>query len=231
MRTALADFRSSLERVRDIADDNDKNVSAILSDSALRNRCESVRCAATVILSGFLESFLKQLADKCIGAVSALNKPFASLPEKIQHSHYEFGGAALSRRAQDDRARRPSRIQATAHNIASRLASVASVPYDVVWEAFAETHSNPNSETIAHYLKRFGVDRPWDRLAQKQKVTTSPLALQTRLDSFVLLRHECAHTGTANTVPTPSELREFCDLLDAIADAIVSVLEDHVASL
>jgi hypothetical protein len=182
-----------------------------------------------VILSGFLESFLKQLADSCIGAICALNRPFSSLPDKIRYSHYEFGGAVLSQRAKDDRANRPSRVQATVDDIASRLDSVSGTPYDLVWEAFAETHANPNSETIKIYLKRFGVEKPWEKITNE--VGPRPLGLQGELDSFLLLRHECAHTGTASIVPTPSEIRGFCDMLGLIGDAIVKVLGSHLASL
>jgi hypothetical protein len=55
--------------------------------------------------------------------------------------------------------------------------------------------------------------------------------LRIALDSFLSLRHECAHTGTASTVPTASEIRDFCDLLESIASGIVKVLEDHVAAI
>jgi|SRR5581483_1605971 len=229
MGTALSDLTSSLARVRDIADENDRNIATILSDAGARNRYETIRCASTVILSGFFESFLKQAADESIASLCALNRPFSSLPDKIKCSHYEIGGQILSRRAQDDRSKRASRIQATTENIALRLASVASTPYDLLWEAFAETYANPNSETVSQYLKRFGITKPWEKVASR--TGTSAGALQTQLDSFLLVRHECAHTGTARSVPTPSEIREYCDLLERIANAILEVLDDHVSSL
>ena len=166
MRTALAAFRSSVGRVRNISDENDRSIPAILSDPALRDRYETIRCASTVILSGFLESFLKELADKFVTSICALNRPFPSLPERIRHSHYEFGGAVLSRRAQYARARRSSVIKATPEDIAARLASVTSTPYDLVWEAFADTYANPNSEVIANYLRRFGVGKSWEGVSR-----------------------------------------------------------------
>lgn len=229
MRTVLLDFKNSLARVRDIADDVDKNISSVLSDPLARNRYETARCAATVILSGFFESFLKQLAEKCVSAICNLNRPFASLPDRLRYSHYEFGGTVLTRRTQDERSNRSSRIQASADDISFRLASVATMPYDLVWEAFAETQANPSSETVGKYLKRFGIGAPWQKIASI--AGTSAGVLKTELDSFVSLRHECAHTGTATTVSTPSEIRGFCDLLERLADAIVRVLEDYLATL
>jgi len=229
MRTVLSDFRKSLARVRDIADDVDRNIATIMSDASVRNRYETIQCSAPVILSGFFESFLKQMAEKCIAEVCGLGRPFSTLPARIRQSHYELGGAVLAQRMKDDRGRRPSRILATVDNIAARLASVTANPYDIVWEAFGDTRANPNTETVVHYLKRFGINRPWTKVAAKTGLSAG--VLQTSLDSFLLLRHECAHTGTASTVPTPSEIRAYADLLEKIAVALVDVLEEHVAAL
>ena len=51
------------------------------------------------------------------------------------------------------------------------------------------------------------------------------------LQSFMLLRHECAHAGMAVTIPLPSDIRQFCDMLDLIGSAIVQVLEDYLATI
>jgi hypothetical protein len=147
----------------------------------------------------------------------------------MRSSHYEFGGAILSKRAKDDRANRASRILASTSDIAFRLSSVTATPYSLVWEAFAETRANPNSEAVGEFLKRFGVDKPWEKISLK--AGSSTLTLKTRLDNFLLLRHECAHSGMSTTIPTPSEIRDICILLDKIAGAIVDVLEDHVQTI
>ena len=228
MRSALASFNSSISRIRDIADELDNDLPNALADSFVLERHETTRCAATVILSGYWETFLKELAEEFISEACKLNKPFGSLPEKMRHTHYERGGVILSRRAQDERAGRNSRILASSSDIANRLASVSSVPYDLVWEAFADTFANPDDETVNDYLKRFGISKAWDEIGNRVHYAT---VLRTQLKSFVALRHECAHTGSATTIPTTVEIREFCDMLATLAEGIVRVLENHLQSL
>ena len=151
MRTTLAKFRSSLDRIRDIADDIDASAFPALADPAIRARHETIQCAVTVALSGFFESFLRQVAEKFIDQLNGVNKPFALLPQRLRHTHFEQGGAVLSRRTQDDRANRTSRISATSDDIARRLASVVvGTPYQIVWEGFADTQANPGPEAVLH---------------------------------------------------------------------------------
>src|SRR5947209_7407526 len=106
MRTVLARFNSSVSRIRDIADELDHDLPNALADSFVLERHETTRCAATVILSGYWETFLKELAEAFISEICKLNRLFSCLPEKMRHTHYERGGTVLSRRAQDERAGR-----------------------------------------------------------------------------------------------------------------------------
>jgi hypothetical protein len=229
MRTALADFNASLARVKDITAYVDANAAEALRDKAILDRHDFMQCSSVVILSGFFESFLKEIAEKFVAAVCALNMPFVTLPDKMRHAHFEFGGRALTQRAKDDKAGRPSRIAATCGDIASRLSPTFPPPYNLVWEAFAETRSNPGSEMVDEFLRRFGVLAPWNKIGAK--AARSPKTLKIQLDSFLLLRHECAHTGTVSSVPTPDDIRGFIDLFGLIGDSIVTVLEDHLATM
>jgi|SRR6516165_6861073 hypothetical protein len=44
------------------------------------------------------------------------------------------------------------------------------------------------------------------------------------LISFIKLRNECAHTGTASIVPDTTELSGYCDFLNTLATGIDQVL-------
>jgi hypothetical protein len=229
MRTALADFNDSLARVRGITVYIDANAPEALGDRAVLDRHEFMQSSSVVILCGFFESFLKEVAEKFVADVCSLNIPFVNLPDKMRQAHYEFGGRALTQRAKDDRAGRPSRIAATCSDIASRLSAATVPPYSLVWEAFADTRSNPGSQTVDDYLRRFGLQAPWDKIGQK--AGRSPETLKIQLDSFLSLRHECAHTGTVSSVPTPGDIRGFIDLVGLIGTSIVEALEDHLATM
>ena len=228
MRAALHTLRSSITGVRDIARYVEANSAAALADPAVMRRNSVTIAAATVILSGFLESFLKNVAEAAIDDLCSLNVPFGTLDPDIQDAHYAGGGAVLSAKARNTA--RASWVTASPADIARRLSSVAlGGPYELVWEAFAETAANPKAKVIAEFLKRFGITNPWPSIAQKTR--NSHTVLISALNSFMDIRNECAHTGSTGSRLTARDVRGFCVLLNALGKGIVSVLEDQMASM
>jgi hypothetical protein len=227
MRTALANLRTSLQRIRDITLDIDANALRALQNRSTLEMHETIQCATTVIVSGFFESFLKDVAEAFISVVTAKGIPFLKLPPKIQKTHFEDGGAMVARKARNRG--ETAWIMCTTHDLARRLGSVVtSVTYEIVWEAFADTKANPGPENIRCFMQRFGIAKVWPKLASKAKVSESLLI--TNLESYIRVRNECAHSGSALNIPTPNDVRDYCDQIDRLANAIVEVLEDHCAS-
>jgi hypothetical protein len=225
MQKALANLQSSLNRVRDITADIDANAKAALADSAIQARHETTLCAATVILSGFLESFLKEIAEDVISDICNRSVPFGSLPDKIRVTHFWDGAKCVSEMARRERSKNPL-VLAKATDAARRLASVGGpqLPYEIVWEAFAETQANPGPSQISDFLKRFAIDKPLPTLAAAMKVGENTLIIG--LSSFMEVRHECAHTGSATNVPTTTDVRGFCDLIEQLGVGILTVFQD-----
>jgi hypothetical protein len=182
-------------------------------------------CAATVILSGFLESFLREVAEEMVGEICNRQVPFDRLPSKIRVAHYWEGALHLREMARQERSEDPV-ILAKAADTARRLASVGSaqLPYEILWEAFAETQANPGPEQISAFLKRFHIDDPLPTLAVAMSTTQNNLSL--RLRSFMEIRNECAHTGSASKVPTTSEVRGFCELIEQLGGGVVAVFQN-----
>ena len=56
-------------------------------------------------------------------------------------------------------------------------------------------------------------------------------SVRVQLAAFLVLRNECAHTGNSSSVPTPSTVDGNCDLIMALSETIVDVLEDHLKGL
>jgi len=225
MQTALANLKSSLQRVRDIADDIDRNASAALADPAILARHETTQCASTVILSGFLESFLREVAEEMISEICSSGVPFQDLPERIRETHFMAGGYFLHKKAKEERRAKPLALTDTT-DVARRLASVgaANAAYELLWEAFADTQSNPGPDAIRDFLRKFSVDKPIATLSTAMKMSESTTVL--RLQSFIKIRNECAHTRKSTNIPTPSDIRNYCDLVQEISAAIVQVLQD-----
>jgi hypothetical protein len=226
LRNALRDFQVALVRVRGITFDIDAALAAALADRTLRDRHEIMQCACAAILSGYFEAFLKDVAEAFIGEVSALRIPFASLPKPIQKAHYAKGGMVLT--GKQTSKGKYSWVSATPDDIARRLASVRAVPYDLLWEAFADTQANPAPDVVRELLGLTGLAKSWNKLATK--TGTSEQTLETQLESFLAVRNECAHTGKATVIPTPGDIRGYTAFFAKLSRGIVNILEDHLAS-
>src|SRR5258708_15670861 len=97
------------------------------------------------------------------------------------------------------------------------------MPYELVSEAFGDTRANPSAKIVREFLGRFGIESPGERLVNSSGLSES--GLETTFGSFIALRNECAHTGTAGNVPTGGEIADYCDFLDKVATAIVNILD------
>jgi len=169
---------------------------------------------------------LKDVAEDFISNVSALRIPFTALPEVLRKTHYANGGIILN--GKQTNKGKFLWVTASPDDIARRLASVGSVPYELLWEAFADTQSNPTPDVIKELMRACGIARPWIKLSVKTGITENSII--TQLTSFLAVRNECAHTGTASSIPTPSDIRGYCTFLLKLALGIVETLEDHLAS-
>lgn len=230
MRTVLADLIASLNGIRDITADITAKAPAALADAALRKRHETILCASTVILTGYFESFLRGVAEAAIRDICGRALPFADLPEEIRQAHFEQGGRVLQNAAVATRTNRTTWIRASSQDISRRLHSVgAGSPYEILWEAFADTRANPGPDVVKDFLERLGVSGGWSSLALRAAVP--PNAMVVPLRELVRIRNECAHSGTVALIPLPSRLEDFCTTLEQVSTAIVEVLEIHVATL
>lgn len=225
MANALANLQSSIDRVRSITADIDVNAVAALADPVVQDRHETILCASTVILSGFFESFLREIAEEVVTAICACSIPFGNLPDRVRVTHLWEGAKRVSEFARQERSEDPI-VLAKASDAARRLASVAgpALPYEIMWEAFAETQANPGPSQISDFLKRFGIENPIPTLAATVGVGENTLVIGLR--SFLGVRNECAHTGSATTIPTSTDVRGYCDLIQNVGGGIDTLFND-----
>lgn len=227
MQVALRDFDLSAGRIEKVADHIDSEV-AQAHLPLVRERHETLGCGSIVILSGFFETFLRDVVQAYIRDVNAISAPFSSLPKRMRTTHYSEGAALLHRVARG----RARWVRDTQEGILGRLQTVQlAPPYELVWEAFADTGSNPDAETVKAVLARCDISEAWKAIAARSRRKRTALTLKTALDNFIALRHECAHTGRASIVPTTSTLRDNVESLRDIASGIAGVLVDRVNTL
>jgi hypothetical protein len=232
MRPALEDLRVSLARVEAVVVEMDNNVSAVLADPQLGARYETTRCALAVIVSGLFESFLKDTAENFIRVVNQRNRPFNSLPESMRFVHFIYGAEKLEAAAKKEKASVSSspKHSPITQAIATKLASTTQVPYELLWEAFSDTQSNPGPDALRDYLKRFGIDDPLQKLAAKTRSRHSKDFMILKLQLFIYLRNECAHTGGAVNIPSTVAISEACIFIDELAEGVVELLEGLLAA-
>jgi RiboL-PSP-HEPN len=222
-KQTLIDLKNSLQRIRDVADDVLANTASALANPGVRDRHETVLCAVVVTLSGIFESFLRDVAEAYAGEIANKKLLFGALPDPIRYTHFAGGGTILYNVGRKNVPAGYRWIPSTPNDVARRLASVdGALPYELLWEAFAETKGNPGPDVVREFLSRFGVAKPMETLAAH--VQKSHHTIHTQLDSFIVFRNECAHNGIPQTFPTANQVIGYCDLIEEVADGIVSVL-------
>jgi hypothetical protein len=234
MRQALADFHTSLARIRLLADSIVASTGTALSDPKLLSLHETEQCGAVVLLSGCFEAFLKDLVRQFFNALSGLGLPFSGLPRKIRDGHFERGGRVLSEVAAAARTGRACRFgSGTREDVAPRLHSVSAPrgPYRIVWEAFADTQQNPGPKVVKEIANDLGVADFWRFVSRSSgnPARWSDTALESKLGDLVMKRNECAHTGKVSPVPTAVEVVEFVELLEVVGAGFVAALEGELA--
>jgi hypothetical protein len=227
MRTALREFTAATDRITAIADWLDTQTQIILATAGLLPAINAMQCSCVVLLSGYFESFLRDVMQAAVQDINRLNKPFLSLPERMRHLHFHSGAQALKNLAGRERRETPG-VTVGSQDMAIRLASVAgAVPYAIVWEAFADTQANPGPDTVRDLLKGLEIENPW----QKMDAHCGQLGaeyLRTWLGTFILQRNQCAHTGNVANPPGNQDLRDYARNMLAISSAIVALLEARV---
>lgn len=228
MNTAFANFQVSVNRVRDVANQIDVEVGLPTMGPAVRSRHETLGCGSVVILSGFFETYLKDVVRAFVRDVCALARPFTTLPKELKRTHMLSGAQVLLNVARG----RGRWITSTADQILTRLSSVLQPhpsPYDLLWEAFADTRANPGSTTIENILKGCAIKKPWEKLATHAARGRSAVALQFEIDSFIGMRNECAHTGRPTVTPTTTMLRDYADSVVDVGTGVLGALQDRLA--
>jgi hypothetical protein len=235
VRTVLTDFAKQLDKF-------DKRAQA-LSLQALSDveRDTDERAAMTLLVSGLLELFLRDVTRDYVNAVSARGAAFQALPAALRRSHYEDGAHHLSRVARDEWAEiKGGRALGfvNAADVCRRLSSVTGQPYELVWEGFARTDSNANPDTIIKILTRLDVDKPWDSIDASIPPGIHPLPagpvrankLNADLRALRDARNRCAH-GAASVAPAWSLLLDYIATLKVIGMGIVESLEARLRTM
>jgi hypothetical protein len=234
MRNVLADFARQLDKF----DRRAQRLSLLALNDPEQDTDE--RAAMTLLVSGTLEAFLKDVTREYVSLICSRGAAFDKLPVRIRRSHYEEGARHLLRVAAEE-SRLPGKTIdfAAAKAVCRRLSSAHLVPYELVWEGFATTNSNANPETIKTILQRLDVKKPWETMEASIPATLHPLPpgstrankLNADLRDLRDARNRCAHGGADSAAPAWSLLLGYIGSLRAIAGGMVAALEARFTSM
>ncbi|RYZ17904.1 MAG: hypothetical protein EOO70_00570 [Myxococcaceae bacterium] len=230
MRQALADFGTSLNRIRALANSILAATGSALADPMIRELHETQQCGAVVLMTGYFEAFLKDMVRRFIEDLSVSGVTFAGLPEDIRNRHFEGGGNVLTKASEFARKGKAAPFgSATREDLVARLhsASNAAGSYQIVWEAFADTQANPGPLVVKEIAHNLGVKKFWPTVSTHSgnPARWSDSALTTKLADLIVKRNACAHTGTVSPIPTASDILDFTDMLEALGTGFVTALE------
>lgn len=216
MRGALKNFQDDVARINKVAGWLNREV---LTTKNILHEVGAISGGCVVLLSGYFESFLKECMHDFIIAVNELKKPFHVLPAKMRYTHFDKGGKALQKEIKRDK--KVNGTTKNAEKMADRLASD-----QLVWEVFVDTQANPGPDAIKDLIESVGIEKVWERL---EAVTIAGKGnLKIFLGNFIVMRNECAHTGSIVSSPATSDLIGYGENLITISGAIVTLREEHL---
>ena len=228
LRKAYQDFSASIVPVKKLMTfiRNTTN----LRDHELTRQHYTIQCGSYVIMSGFLESYLKAISEAYFGELHSMGIHFYSLPESYRKRHIEYGVKVLDELIKYDRKKGSGFIDTEAfiRRLAAPFASPASVP---VWEAFSRTNGNPGPDVIADFLRAHEVTDPLRTLSAMTGGRYTEPTIKTLLLNFITVRNECAHTGEATNIPQPSSIEATVEFLRHLALGIAKALDKQLSTL
>jgi hypothetical protein len=228
LRALFGVFSDSAKPISQLMDDIDKEAALALKSSVVRGKHMAVRSASVVLLSGLLESFLRQSAEAFFEDLGRRGLKYDELPADMRATHFVAGLEWAQKVAKSDRKGDPNFNQTRV--ALGRLTEPASKGLPaLVWQAFANTKGNPGPDVIADYLRSFGVKDPLKAVSEAGGA--DPGFLRISLESFISLRNECAHTGTSKNAPQPSEIRDLVHLLRRLALGVSKVLDVKLSEI
>ncbi len=194
---------------------------------------------AVILLYGLFERFIEDLAEEYLDAISSRLKSFPELPEKIKQAHIKLTIAQLQR-AQDHRYNGKTNQIKLAESLSAGLSGKSTA--DFINEPFLYHASNFRIRTIDEFLGQLGISQASRRAVNTQafeeynknqadpKIISKdqPESVWELTNDLVERRNQVAH-GDISASLAPSELYQYCDLIEAYCRALSRVARDSLA--
>lgn len=232
MRQAQNNFVDSLRKIRNLVTHIAANTTSAMGNPLVLEMSETQQCATVVLLTGCFETFLKDVIRSFIAGLSSSSSDFTDLHASIRSTHFTSGGKVLTEVSKSSGSARFSGVskEDVVRRLYSPCHSTRAKTYVILWEAFADTKANPNTDVVKQIGKSLGLDNVWTKIAINSKTSHSDSTLISTLDDLVRVRNACAHTGSVTPIPGTGKLLDYVDCLSWIAEGFVSTLEIELSN-
>ena len=229
LRLAYKAFGDSVKPILRMLDDIDAEASAALRDKAVLRKHEAIQSAAVMLLSGYIESFLRDAAENFFEELSDTALNYSNLSWEMKLAHYLDGAKMLGQIVDCERRAKSLYLPETLSAIKALLYPTSNNSPKLFWKAFAQTRSNPGPEVIKDFLRKFDIKDPLANLGTKSGYSANHIESQLR--TLIELRNECAHTGSIKGVPSPMTIRDYIHFLRKVCYGIAKLLTERLVTM
>lgn len=202
-----------------------------LKDSNLRSQHRTVQCGSVVLLSGYLESFIRSLCETYFSVLSLKGFGMSSLGHEFLEVHLRDGAGHLSDLVKREGRRHPKTYSSSSAFVRKLVAPIADASKSPTWEAFARTQGNPSPEVLKSVLRGLGVKGGLPTVEVAMKGRYSAAATQHMLQNLIDVRNECAHTGSATSVPSPGAVLDLVYFTRVLVLGVCSAVDKHITDV
>lgn len=201
-----------------------------MRDSTLLAQHNTIQLGGVVLLSGFLESFLRATCEAYFTELLSKGYGMNRLSAAFLETHLREGAGYLEDLVKREVKRKNSLADSSAF-VRRLVAPILDATKSPVWEAFARTQGNPSPDVVKSMLSGLEIRGGFDAIATALKGKYSASTLASLLKNMNDIRNECAHTGTAASVPQPSTIIDLVEFTRYLALGISRLVDQKITQL
>jgi hypothetical protein len=202
-----------------------------LRDRDLPAQHSTMQLGSVVLLSGYLESFLRSACESYFAELLSKGYGMDKLGDDYLRIHLREGAGHLSDLVKRELRQKKHALTDSSSFVRRLVAPIMDTTKSPVWEAFARTQGNPSPEVLTDILRGLGIKGGFDAVEGALGSRYSASTLAGRLKNLNDLRNECAHTGTASSVPQPSTVIDLVHFTRYLTLGVCRVVDKKVTEL
>ena len=230
IREAYSEFSDSATPILKLMERIQRESSLALRDQSLLSQHNTIQLGSVVLLSGFIESFLRSACESYFAELLKKGFGMQHLGDEFLRTHLREGAGHLSDLVRRE-VKHTNSLSDSSAFVRRLVAPIIDSSRAPVWEAFARTQGNPSPEVIGAILRGLGIKGGFDALDSAISSRYSAATMVRLLKNLNELRNECAHTGTATNVPQPSTVIDMVQFARLLALAICRLVDKKITEL